>query len=392
MIHRLAYDRLLQDLQFFPVVAIIGPRQAGKTTLARHLRLPEASKPVLYLDLEWEADRTKLADAGAYLLQHEEACVVIDEIQIMPSLFATLRVLVDRKREPARFVLLGSASPDLLRISAETLAGRIAYHELSPFSLLEIWEEGALRRHWFRGGVPNAFLAPTDQQAHNWLQQFYTTFVERDLAHILGREVNSAKMLRFVRMLGHIHGTPLNLSQLSNAMDVAVQTVSNYLDLLEGAFLIRRLEPFHTNVGKRLTRTPKFYFRDSGFYHAVARFRDMEELYASPAIGASWEGYVIEEIYRAAGKNCEYYFYRTQNGAEVDLLLLTPRSEKVCIEIKSASIPTISRGFYHSIADLKPQYSYIIVPESERYRRSDGIVVIGLYDFLRQELPEILNR
>ncbi|HRF38979.1 MAG TPA: ATP-binding protein [Saprospiraceae bacterium] len=390
MIYRIAHDQIIDDIQFFPALAIIGPRQVGKTTLARNLRIP-SGKPLLYLDLEWEEDRAKLSDAGAYLLQHEDKCVIIDEVQIMPSLFQILRSLVDRKREPARFILLGSASPELLRNSAESLAGRIAYHELCPFSLLEIWEENILRRHWFCGGFPNAFLAPSEQVAGKWLQQFYTTYIERDITHVIGRDVNSAKMLRFVRMLAHIHGNILNLSELSNSMNIATQTLSSYLDLLEGSFLIRRLEPFYVNVGKRLTKSPKFYFRDSGFYHAVARFRDMEDLYASPAIGASWEGYVIEEIFRIAGNHCEYYFYRTQNGAEIDLLLITPRSEKVCIEIKAANAPKISRGFHHSVADLQPEHQYVITPESERYQRSDGIVMIGLYHFLKYDLPLLIS-
>ncbi|MBV6442277.1 MAG: ATP-binding protein [Haliscomenobacteraceae bacterium CHB4] len=389
MIYRAATKQILDDLAFFPVVAIVGPRQAGKTTLARQLQIP-GSKPVLYLDLEWEEDRAKLADAGTYLLQHEDKCVIIDEVQIMPQLFGILRSLVDKKREPARFILLGSASPELLRNSAESLAGRISYHELTPFSLPEIWEAGILRQHWFRGGFPDAFLAPDDKRAITWLTQFSTTFAERDLAQVIGKEANPANVLRFVRMLGHVHGQMLNISGLSNSLNLASQTVSRYLDLLEGSFLTRRLEPFFANVGKRLTKTPKFYYRDSGFYHAVARLRDREDLYAHPAVGASWEGYVIEQVYRIAGKQCEYYFYRTSAGAEVDLLLLTPRSEKVCIEIKYANAPHISRGFYNSLDDLKPRLKYVITPDSETYRRSDGISIVNIHDFLTVELPEII--
>ncbi len=389
MIYRQATKQVLDDLSFFPVVAIVGPRQVGKTTLAKNVAIP-GGKPTLYLDLEWEEDRAKLSDAGTYLLQHEDKCVIIDEVQIMPQLFPLLRSLVDRKREPARFILLGSASPALLKNSAESLAGRIAYHELTPFSLTEIWQPDILRQHWFRGGFPDAFLAPDDERAKNWLAQFSTTFIERDLAQVIGKEANAANMLRFVRMLGHLHGQMLVVSDLSNALNLAAQTVNRYLDLLEGTFLTRRLEPYFANVGKRISKTPKFYYRDSGFCHAVTRLRDREDLYAHPAVGASWEGYVIEQIYRAAGKNCEYFFYRTQNGAEIDLLLLTSRNEKVCIEIKYANSPNISRGFFSSVEDLKPEHRYVVVPDAESYRRSDGIAIVNIHDFLTLELPKLL--
>ncbi len=391
MIQRIETQRVLADLAFFPVVAIVGPRQVGKTTLAKNLHLPDG-KPTLYLDLEWEEDRNKLLDAGTYLLQHENKCVIIDEVQILPNLLPVLRSLVDRNRVPARFVLLGSASPELLKISAESLAGRIAYHELTPFSLPEIEsnEGNILRQHWYRGGFPDAFLAPDDELAKNWLSQFSTTFIERDLAKVIGKEANATNMLRFIRMLGHLQGQMLNISDLSNSLNLAGQTISRYLDLLDGSFLTRRLEPFFANVGKRLTKTPKFYFRDSGFYHAVARLRDREDLYASPAVGASWEGYVIEQIYRIAGKNCECFFYRTSGGAEVDLLMVTPRNERVCIEIKYSNAPAISRGFFNCIEDLKPAHSFVITPESEKFRRSDGVVVVGISEFLKFELPQFL--
>ena len=389
MIYRTVTKQILEDLEFFPAIAILGPRQSGKTTLAQNLSIP-GGKPMLYLDLEWEEDRAKLADAGTYLLQHQDKCVVIDEVQMMPHLFPLLRSLIDKKREPARFILLGSASPLLLRNSAESLAGRIAYHELTPFSLYEIWEPHILRQHWFRGGFPDAFLAPDDKRAQTWLAQFSTTFVERDLLQVIGKEANPTNLMRFVRMLGHVHGQLLNISELSNSLDLASRTVSRYLDLLEGTFLTRRLAPFFANVGKRLTKTPKFYYRDSGFFHAVARLRDREDLYAHPAVGASWEAYVIEQIYRMAGKQCEYYFYRTSSGAQVDLLLLTPRSERVCIEIKYANTPSISRGFHISLEDLKPDRCYVITPDSESYQRSDGIRIVNLYDFLTNELTELL--
>jgi predicted AAA+ superfamily ATPase len=390
MIYRSLTPQVLKDLAFFPVVSIIGPRQVGKTTFAKQLQVP-GNKQVIYLDLEWEEDRAKLRDAGAYLLQHADKCVIIDEVQIMPSLFPILRSLIDRNRVPARFVLLGSSSPDLLRNSAESLAGRIAYHEMSPFSLPEIWDKDIVRQHWFRGGFPDAFLAPDDEMALNWLMQFSTTFVERDLAQVIGKDINATSMLRFIRMLAHLQGQVINITELSNSMNISRPTVSNYLDLLEGSFLTRQLAPFYVNAGKRLTKTPKFYYRDSGFFHALARMRDREDLYAHPALGASWESYVIEQIYRCAGKSCEYYFYRTASGHEIDLVLITPRSEKVCIEIKYSNAPNVARGFFSSLEDLKPAASYIITPEAEQYRRSDGTIVTNIYQFLGEELVELMR-
>jgi len=389
MIYRAITDQILKDLSFFPVIAIVGPRQVGKTTLARNLQIPSGKK-VIYLDLEWEEDRSKLEDAGSYLLQHADKCVIIDEVQIMPKLFPLLRSLIDRQREPARFILLGSASPALLKNSAESLAGRIAYHEMTPFSLSEIWSGDILRQHWFRGGFPDAFLAPDDSIALNWLQQFSTTFVERDLKQVIGKEVNAPNMLRFIRMMAHLHGQMLNISEISNSLNLSAQTVSRYMDVLEASFLIRRLEPFFINIGKRLTKTPKLYYRDSGFYHAVSRLRDREDLYSSPAIGASWEGYVIEQIYRVAGTAFSYFFYRTAAGAEVDLILITPRNEKVCIEIKYSNAPVISRGFFNSLEDLKPEHRYVMTPDAESYRRSDGVFVVNIHDFLTLELPKLL--
>ncbi len=385
MIQRAHQQAILEDLQFFPVVTILGPRQVGKTTLARQLQLP-SGKPVHYLDLEWEEDRRKLSDPGTYLRYHADKCVVIDEVQLMPSLFPLLRSLVDQQREPARFILLGSASPQLHADTAESLAGRIAYHELSPLSLLEVPAADG-KTHWLRGGFPPAFLAPTDRFAANWLIQFYTTYVERDLGMLLGKEINSTSMLRLLRMLGHYHGKSLNVQELSNAIGMARATINKYLDLLEHAFLIRRLEPFFANLGKRLTKSPKFYFRDSGMFHALSRIHDWESLYGSPAIGASWEGYVIEQIYRVAGRQLEYTFYRTQHGAEVDLLLITPRSERICIEIKSSAAPQITRGFYESIEDLRPSAAFVITPGGEKYPTAKGVTVISLREFLETELP-----
>ncbi len=385
MIHRNATAQIMRDLLHFPVVAIIGPRQVGKTTLARSLET-QIRKPLLYLDLESENDLRKLASAETFLADNIGKCVILDEIQIMPRLFPLLRSLVDRQREPARFILLGSASPAILRDSSESLAGRIAYHELTPFSLPEVSPLCTMREHWMRGGFPEAFLSTDYEAACRWLGHFTTTFVERDLSRVLGWEVQAPVMLRFIRMLAHLHGKILNISDLSNSLDTSKQTVNKYLRLLEGSFLAAQLEPYFVNIGKRLTKSPKFYFRDSGFFHALARFRSLDDLLGSPYVGASWEAYVIEQIRRTGGREWEYYYYRTQQGAEADLLLITPRDKIAVVEIKYSNAPAISKGFYISAADVKADFRFVITPESDAFNTAEGVRICGLLAFLTEEM------
>jgi predicted AAA+ superfamily ATPase len=389
MISRTATDAILADLAFFPVIAIVGARQVGKTTLAKSIG-QYVKKPTLYLDLESEDDLAKLASPETYLSNHFDKCVIIDEVQTMPRLFPLLRSLVDKQREPARFILLGSASPELLRNSSESLAGRIVFHELSPLSLLEVSSSFSMREHWLRGGFPEAFLAANYNLSRRWLDNFIKTFIERDIRRIIGYEIDAPAMSRFVRMLGHLHGQILNVADLSRSMDISVQSINKYLYLLEGSFLTQKLEPYFRNLGKRLTKSPKFYFQDSGFHHALVRIADLEALYASPQIGASWEGYVIAQIRRVAGEKHNYFFYRTQHGAEIDLLLETHSGKLAAIEIKYSNSPSISKGFYQSCEDLKPDYKFIITPDSESYWRDQGIRVCSLLGFLKEELMEVV--
>ncbi len=388
MIFRTTTHAIIEDLDIFPVVAIIGSRQVGKTTLAKSIG-QHLKKKTLYLDLESEDDLAKLANPETYLSGHFDKCVIIDEVQTMPRLFPILRSLVDRQRESARYILLGSASPELLRNSSESLAGRIVFHELPPFALPEITPTYTMREHWLRGGFPEAFLAKNFDVAKRWLENFTKTFVERDLRRIIGYEVEPQTMSRFIRMLGHLHGQTLNAAEISRSMDISVQSVNKYLFLLEGSFLTQKLEPYFRNLGKRLTKSPKFYFRDSGFHHALVRIPDMEGLYASPMLGASWEGYSIEQIRRVGGDRWNYFFYRTQHGAEIDLLLETPSGKLAAIEIKYSNSPSVSKGFYQSCEDLKPDFKFIITPESESYLREPGIRVCGLLHFLLNEMPAL---
>lgn len=382
MIHRTVTETILKNLTVFPAANIIGPRQVGKTTLAKYLQT-RLNKPSIYLDLQDEQDFDKLASPGLFLREHTEQCVIIDEIQRLPTLYAQLRSLIDAQRDPARFILLGSASPSIIKGVSESLAGRIFFTELMPFSLTEVSE--TWQKHWVRGGFPDALAIDDDDLAAVWFDSFTRTFVERDLRE-LGYNLTPSLFTRLLRMSAHLHGQLLQLSALANSLDTSAATVSRYLDLLEGGFLINRLQPWFANAGKRLVKTPKLYIRDSGLLHHFLRLRNFDSLLGHPSLGASWEGYVIEQIRRATQGNWEYYFYRTQHGAEADLVLIDPTGKMFCIEIKFSSAPVLSKGFYQSIKDLKPDKAFVIIPAGAAYPKENGVRVINLGDFLRNEL------
>ena len=390
MIKRTLTREIMLGLDYFPVTGIIGPRQVGKTTLAKQLLL-EIPRPSVYLDLELDADLALLQqNAQGFLQLHQDKCVVIDEIQHMPRLFSLLRALVDQHRVPARFMILGSASPTLIRQSAQSLAGRIAYSELTPLSLLEVEPEGiSQNEHWFKGGFPNALLQHNPEVSTMWLRNFVSTFIEKDLKS-LGYEISLVTMTKLYRMIAHVHGQLLNMSSISLSLGVSQPTVSKYLDLLEGGFLIHRLEPYFVNVGKRLVKSPKIYFRDTGILHQLADITSFDNLQRSTLLGASWEGYVVEQIRRVTDGIWQYYFYRTVVGAEVDLFLISPNGKKVCIEIKYSVAPSISKGFYMSVADLKPDFQYVIIPTGETYFRDENVKVCSLINFLKEELAIII--
>jgi len=385
MIERFATEKIKKALTAFPIVGIIGPRQVGKTTLAKMLE-NDLQKPTIFLDLERNADRQKLADPELFLSQQSEKCVILDEIQNMPDLMPLLRWLVDQKREPARFILTGSSTPDLIRNNTETLAGRIAYFELTPLSLLEITGVQTMQTHWFRGGFPPALLADSDETSGMWLENFVDTFLQRDIRS-LGYDISIPDMGRLLRVLASVHGKILTVEDVSNSMNLSSKTVRKYLDILEGSFLIRRLQPFFHNTTKRLVRAPKLYFRDSGLLHSLLQIGSWERLHGTIFLGASWEGYAIEQIMATAGNQWQYDYYRTQAGAEADLLLSRPGGAKILIEIKYSVDPTPARGFYESAKDLQPDHQYIIIPEGDAWMRSESQKVCGLEHFLREELP-----
>lgn len=389
MLERLLTPLLLRDLAWSPVVGLVGSRQVGKTTLAKHLQ-SKLEKPSIYLDLELSTDRFKLNDAQTYLSMHSNACVIVDEVQVMPELFPILRGLADQQRVPGRFLLLGSAAAHLVKNVTESLAGRIVYHELPPLSLSEVSAKYSLQDHWLRGGFPLALTATDPSISRKWMDNFVETFIFRDLA-LLGYSLPSVTIRNMMSMLAHLHGGLLNVSQLAKSLGISQPTANRYLEILEGSFLIRRLPPYFSNIGKRLTKSPKLFVRDSGLVHHLLRVFNYEQLVGHPDVGNSWEGYVTEQIIREAPEFTDFYHYRTQAGAEMDLLLVLPNGKHLGIEIKFSNTPKLTKGFYNSIEDLKLEQTYVITPGSETFLLQKGITICSLPWFLKEALPNLTS-
>ena len=381
MIPRRQLPVVLDRLKQFPAVALLGPRQTGKTTLAGYVaRQGLSGRETVYLDLESAADREKLADAELYLAGHEDRLVIVDEVQRMPELFRSLRGLIDRGwsrgARAGRFLLLGPASIDLLKQSGETLAGRIAYVELSPFDAMEV-AGGDRDRLWIRGGFPDSFLADSDEASVVWRENFIRTYLERDIPQ-LGPRVPAETLRRFWIMLAHVQGGMLNAAQLARSLAVDGKTVARYLDLLVDLLLVRRLPPLHANVGKRLVKSPKVYVRDSGIVHALLGLDDYEAVLGHPAAGGSWEGFVLETLVGSAPERARASFYRTSAGAEIDLVLEMPGAGLWAVEIKRGLAPKLDRGFHRAREDLEPERSFIVYSGEDRYPRGEGIEAVGL--------------
>ena len=364
----------------FPAVALLGPRQVGKTTLAEFIA---QNRPAVYLDLENASDREKLGNAALYLTAHEDKLVILDEVQRVPELFQTLRGLIDKGRgrgfRAGRFLLLGSASIDLLKQSGESLAGRIAYVELEPFNALEI-NDDEREDLWIRGGFPDSFLAENDQASVIWRENFVRTYLERDIPQ-LGPRVPAETLRRFWTMLAHVQGGTLNAAQLARALAVDGKTIARYLDLLVDLLLVRRLSPFHANVGKRLVKSPKVYVRDSGIVHALLGLDDREAVLGHPVAGGSWEGFVIENLLGAAPERVKPWVYRTAAGAEIDLILEMPGGKLWAVEIKRGLAPRLEKGFHHAREDLEPERSFVVYSGNDRYTKGEGVEMIGLGEF-----------
>ncbi len=377
MIHRRIAPEVALLLSQSPAVVLTGPRQVGKTTLA--LEIAEG-KPATYLDLESERDRARLTEPELYFADHADELLVLDEIQRLPGLFEVLRGVIDRGRREGkangRFLLLGSASLELLAQSGETLAGRIAFAELAPFDLSEVGA-AELDRLWVRGGFPESFLASGEKASLRWRRDFIRTYLERDIP-LLGPRIPAETLRRLWTMLAHNQGCLLNAATIARGLGVSGTTIGRYLDLMVDLLLVRRLPPRVTNAGKRLVRSPKVYVRDSGLLHALLGIADKESLLGHPVIGGSWEGLVIENLIGGAGADTEPSFYRTSGGAEVDLVLTWPDGREWAIEVKRTLAPRLERGMRSALADIEPERSFVVYPGSERYPLGAGVEAIGL--------------
>ncbi len=390
MIDRRLMDVLVQRLEEAPAVAMLGPRQAGKTTLA--LDLARQREGTVYLDLESDRDRAKLADPELYLAGHLDKLVIIDEIHRAPGLFPSLRGMIDRARREGRrhglFLLLGSASLDLLRQSGETLAGRVSYLEIGPFDTLEAGSEPRVReRLWVRGGFPESFLAASDARSMRWRRDFIRTYLERDIP-LFGPRLTAETLRRFWTMLAHCQGSPLNSARLARDLGIDVRTANRYLDLLTDLLLVRRLPPWHVNAGKRLVKSPKTYVRDSGLLHALLAIDGLEPLLSHPIVGASYEGFAIENLLSVAPEGVQGFFYRTGGGAEIDLLLSFPGGRSWAVEIKRSLSPRPERGFHFAMEDLHPTRAFVVYPGDETYPVGDGIQAVPLDTLARMLAAE----
>ena len=380
MIARRLHEGLQYLLAEYAAVALIGPRQVGKTTVAMEIA---DSADSVYLDLESPGDLARLSDPELYLSDHEDRLVILDEVHRLPGLFQSLRGLIDRGRRrgrrSGRFLLLGPASMDLLRQSGETLAGRIAYLELGPFDVLEIGERNQ-DTLWVRGGFPDSFLAVGDRRSLEWRENFIRTYLERDVPQ-LGPRIPAETLRRFWVMLGHAQGGVLNAAALARGIGVSGKTVSRYLDLMVDLLLVRRLPPWRRNVGKRLVKSPKVYVRDSGIVHALLGLVSKDDIVGHPVVGASWEGFVIETLLSVAPNRAEASFYRSSGGAEIDLVLTLPGRDPWAIEVKRALDPRPRKGFHSGCEDVRPEAKFVAYPGDERYKLAadtEAIPVLGL--------------
>ena len=380
IMNRTLVEALSSALGEAPAVALLGPRQVGKTTLALQLAQQRAS---LYLDLQSSADRARLASPELYLADHVDKLVILDEIHHAPGLFPVLRGLIDRQRRAGRktglYLLLGSASMELLRQSGETLAGRIAYLELWPITVREVASD-QLDALWQRGGFPDSLLARDNPSSLRWRKDFIRSYLERDVPQF-GRRIPAETLRRFWTMLAHHQSGLLNAASLSRSLGVDGKTVAAYLDLMVDLLLVRRLPPWHANAGKRLVKAPKVMVRDSGLVHALLGISDKQALLGHPVAGASWEAFVIENLLAtagAAGREVWPSFYRASGGAEIDLVLSWPDGSHWAIEIKRSAAPRLERGFHSACVDIKPARRFVVYPGTETFRIAEDVQAVSL--------------
>jgi len=385
MITRRISSEIKDSLSFFPVVSIIGPRQVGKTTLAKQI-MSESTKQTLYLDLELQSDLFKLNDAELFLSQHSEKLVVLDEVQNKKELYPLLRALVDQTRESGQFLLLGSASPELIRHSSESLAGRIAYHHLHPFDLTEIPDTISQNDLWVKGGFPNVLFAKNNDLARRWMENFISTYLNRDLLQF-GLNASPKIIRNLWTMMGHLNGQLFNATTLGNSLGISTPTVKRYVDFLEDAFLLKSLHPFSWNMTKRLVKTPKVYLTDTGILHRLSGVTDLINLSGNPLVGSSWESFVINQIQAVKQNQIDLYFYRTHQGTEVDLVFTKGLTVVATAEIKYSNSPQLTKGNFQAFEDLNAPMNYVITPFSDDYIFKERVRICSLKAFISNYLP-----
>ncbi|MDD4589986.1 MAG: ATP-binding protein [Parabacteroides sp.] len=370
-----------ENLSVFPAVAILGPRQCGKSTLVKMLY--QDSDDYLYLDLQNLDDLNKLREPMLFFQANQDVTICLDEIQLVPELFSVLRSEIDRNRRPGRFILLGSASQDLIQKTSESLAGRVGLIELTPFTIEEIeqYANFELNKFWLRGGYPDSYLASSDQGSVLWRENFLRTYVERDIPQ-LGFQIPALQLRRLLTMCAHNQGQLFNSSKLGESLGVTYQTIRRYIDLMEQTFIIRSLPPLEKNIKKRLIKSPKIYVRDSGLLHRLLQVDDFNSLLGNPVFGASWEGFVIENIISSL-KDCKFSFYRSATGDELDLFI-EKGIRTIAVECKASSAPQVTKGFWSAIETTKPDKTYIVAPVSASYPFKNDVEICGLSDFLKK--------
>ncbi len=383
MFERLAFAEIQQLLSWSPAVALLGARQIGKTTLAKQVAhsFPDA----IYLDLETPQARARLLNSELFFQANRQRLIVLDEVQHMPEIFSVLRGEIDHDRRNGRFLILGSASFQLLQQS-QSLAGRLTLVDMAPLLLSEVYTDfPSIQTHWLRGGFPNSFSAPSDAASWRWRDSFVRHFLDTDLP-ALGIQVNPELMRRFWRMTAHLHGQLFNASSIAASLGLSAPTIARYLDHLVQSLMLRKLEPFHANLGKRLVKSPKIYVRDSGLLHYLLGIREVNDLLGHPQTGSSWEGFCIEQICNHAPLGSQVSFYRTAAGAELDVVVET-RQQRLGFEVKFSSAPKVTKGFWQACDDVNVDAAYVLAPVQEAWSMTDTVHVISPV-----QLPTLLKR
>ncbi len=387
MIERTQFQKVRDLLNEFPAVGLLGPRQTGKTTLALAIA-GKIDKEAVYLDLERPSDLARLQEAESYFELHQDKLIILDEIQRVPAVFNILRSVIDQHKrkgnKAGQFLILGSASLELLKQSAESLAGRIAYTELGGFTVAEIQDHATGQDQlWLRGGFPDSYLSATDAASYRWRQQFISTYLERDVP-MLGPRIPAVTLRRLWTMLAHQQGQPLNIAKLASNLDISAPTVRRYIELLEDLLLIRSVRPWAVNTGKRLVKSPKIYIRDSGLTHSLLNIETMDDLLSHPVVGASWEGFVMENLLAVLPDTSKASYYRTGAGAEIDLVVEKKRNKVYAIEIKRSLSPAVTKGFHIGAEDIQATDRFLVYPGKDRYPITKSITAISVYDMMKE--------